>query len=349
MATLTDTAIFSKRVLNVFITVLGLGILTFVAFRYGKTIKNALFPPPPAPATVAFSKIPRLDLSEGMKIQSPITYSIETVSGELPDLPGQAKVFSVSEFESYFGALERTKIKVAGIGFNQAPIEISGSVVKFLDPREPGRNLTVDILNGNFKLDSNFRNDEKIKQSKPSSVDAAIGMASGFLGTMDIDITEYPSNNAETIKFLVENGKLTEAPAISSTNIIQVNFRRRNIDKIPVIAPVTRETLVRAFVSRDRVVAAEIDRPSIKRYKFATYPLKGVDRAFSDLKNGKGALNRQQDGSRFPIRDITLGYLDSKKTQGYFQPIYIFKSDHDLVAYVSAVDDSWIQDAIPLQ
>lgn len=341
MATLTDAAVFSKKLINLFAISLGTIVILFVILRYGNIVKSALFPPPPPPSTVAFGQIPPLDLSEGIKPSPSIAYSIETISGGLPSLPHEAKVFSTSLDKSTFGALEYTKMKVAKINFSQGPIEIPGNIAKFIDSREPGRNITINIDTGNFKLDSNFRNNPDVIASRPKSTEQAIETAWDFLREMDINELEYPKEKAETLNFRIENGQLVEVPALSLANVVQVNFIRGDIDKMPVITPRHREAYVKVIVSAREVVAADVERTSVQKFKFATYPLKDIKKAFAELKSGKGAFNKEPEGSRFPIRDVILGYLDTKVPQGFFQPVYVFKSDHGRIAYVGAVDDSW--------
>lgn len=341
MATLTDTAIFSKKALNFLVFVLGITIVLFVGWRLGKALKNIILPPPSPPATVAFDKISPLDLSEGIKPQGQVTFSIETITGDLPKSPKTGKVFMVLTEESFFGALERTKIKVANIGFNTPP-QLAGNVATFIDPKEGGRTLVINIVDGNFKFDSNYINDPQILSSRPKSLEDAVEKASSFLSAMDMDRNEFPTSKTETLKYKIENDKLVETPAISSANLVQVNFSRANLDNIAFFTPRTRETFVKVLVSKEKIVFAEVDKVSIERHKFSTYPLKEPRVAYEDLKNGKGVFNREVEGSRFPIRDVTLGYLESKKPQGFLQPIYVFRSDHGLAAYVGAVDEGWV-------
>ena len=80
----------------------------------------------------------------------------------------------------------------------------------------------------------------------------------------------------------------------------------------------------------------------IKKHKFSTYPLKEVTKAFEELKNGEGALNKEIEGTVFPIRDVEIVYLETENYQPYLQPVYLFKSDNNLAAYVPAVDENWV-------
>lgn len=341
MATLTQTAIVSKKLFNTLMLIIGLFVISFVAYRYGGAVIRVIFPPPPAPATVAFGKLPRLDLSEGIRPTTQISYTLETISGELPTFTDQLKVFAFGAFSSYFGALEHAKIKVSTIGFTGQP-ELTGNTAKFVDATGFGRTITIDILNGNFNFDTNYSLDSKVSSTLLPSADSAVSTALGFLSNLDINERDYPKARAETTLYKFENGKLIQVPSISQTNIIQVNFYRADLDNIGVYYPRYGESHLQVLVAYSGVISAQVERGSLEKHKFSTYPLKGVTKAFAELKGGLGAFNRQPESNRFPIRNVTLGYLDNKSNNGYLQPIYVFKSDHDLVAYVSAVESIWI-------
>jgi len=344
MTTLTETAIFSRKFLIWVISGIGLIIILVLLLTLGGTIKNILLPPKPPPATVAFGKLARLDLSEGIKSPVGITYSVETIKGELPSLPSTIKVFAIQPEESSFGALERTKITVAKIGFNQNPKEISGNTVKFQDTKEEDRILTIDIASGNFQLESNYLNNPEIISSRPKSIDEAIEIASTFFSNFNINKNDFPKEKVDTFKYRLDGISLTETPALSTANLVEVNFKRADLDNISVVSPQEKQAPLEALVSKDKVVKAQLSQLFVKKNEFSTYPLKGTNRAFEDLKAGRGTFNKNLKGTTFPIRDVTIAYLETKNPQEFLQPVYVFKSDEGLAAYVAAVDDVWVKD-----
>ena len=139
----------------------------------------------------------------------------------------------------------------------------------------------------------------------------------------------------------MDGGNLTKTPALSSANLVQVNFQRNSLDGLEVTSPQENNPSAKAQVSERKIVTAELSRLSIRPNKFATYPLKGIDKAFEQLKAGMGAFNKVPTTSTIPVRDVVLAYLETRKYQNYLQPVYVFKSDNGQVAYVGAVDDSW--------
>jgi len=342
MATLSEAAQLSKKGLR-WIVIFGVVILGLIILLIlGQTIKNIIFPPKPLPPTVAFGKIPKLDLSEGIKPSLGVTYSLETISGQLPNLPTNVKVFVVAGEESSFGALQRTKIMVTKLGFATEPQNIGGNVFKFIDPKKTDRSITINVASENFQLTSNFSQDTQVISTRPKTVEDAIGRAVEFFNNFELKTKEFPKEKVETRFLRIDGNNLTQTPALGSANLVEVNFKRADIDKLPIITPQESSPSAQALVSQNSIVAAQLSKLAIERHKFSTYPLKGTAKAFEDLKAGKGYLNKEpEDRSRIPIRDVTLVYLETKKSQGFLQPVYVFKSDKGLVAYVSAVEEAW--------
>lgn len=340
MTSLTETAFFSKKAFKWLIWGLGALLVLVLLFVLGKTVISTIFPPKPPPATVAFGKLPKLDLSEGFKIKGGTSFTIETISGQLPNLADKAKVFAIDTDESSFGALERTKIRVSKIGFTGEPQEVADSTFKFQDSKED-RSVTINIASGNFILASNYQNDPQIISTRPRSHEAAIDSAREFFNNFDVTKEDFPPDKIQTIYFRLDGGNLTETPALSSANLVQVNFQRNSLDGLEVISPQESRSPVKALVSERKIVEAELSRLSIRPNKFATYPLKRIDKAFEQLKAGLGAFNKVPTTSTIPIRDVVLAYLETRKYQNYLQPVYVFKSDNGQVAYVGAVDEVW--------
>jgi hypothetical protein len=342
MATLSDAADTAKigfRWIVIFgVVILGLVILLIL----GQTIKNNIFPPKPLPPTVAFGKIPKLDLSEGIKPPTGITYSLETISGELPKLPVSVKVFVVAGEESSFGALERTKIMVTKVGFTAEPQNLGGNIFKFIDPKKTDRNITVNVASGNFQLVSNYTADTQVISTRPRTIEDAMERAFDFFNNFELKTREFPKEKVETRLLRIDGNNLTQTPALASANLVEINFKRADLDKLPIIPPRESSSSAQALVSQNSIVSAQLAKLAVEPHKFATYPLKGTAKAFEDLKAGKGYLNKEpEDHSQIPIRDVSLAYLENKKSQGFLQPVYVFKSDKGLVAYVSAVDEAW--------
>lgn len=336
MISLTNFANFSKRA-SIF-TVLAIGgILTlFILFLFGSAIKNSLFPPAPPPATVAFGKLPRTDFSDGVKVGSRLNYKIETISGDLPKLPASAKVFAISRSNSSFGKLEDARKRAASIGFN-TEAQIIPEGFKFVDAKDSLRVFTVNSSSGNFLYQTSL-----LGVLRPKSTDEAIAAARDFFNNFNLSDKEFPSNKIETANLKFSASDLVPVPSLANSDLVRVDFYRADLDKLPLLPIALGKSLVVAQVSEKGVVGAKLNVYNLERFRFATYPLKGVARAYKELQNGQGVFNTSPNLDTFEITSIGLGYVESSKTSDFLEPVYIFSTLGNLKAFVSAVDDLWI-------
>ena len=343
MSTLTEAAIFSKKA-SVWVVIGAAALIAlFVFLGIGSMIKRAVFPTPPPPATVAFSKIPRFDYSEGFTVPPGETFILETVSGELPQLADKGKVFAIEIGYSSFGELDDLKKRAEQLKFTGSFVELPGGKVKFTDPRDPDRVLTVDKVTGNFTLTTNYASKAEIVTGRPSSLEDAIRSAQNFFADFGVWELEFPKEKIETKFQRIDGTKLTQTQSLNTANLIEVDFFRTNIDKMPVIWAVENKPLVSVLVSQEGIVAANLDITPVRKSLFASYPLKDVRSAFEELKSGGGAFNRPITASEIVISDVSLGYVESAKNNEYLEPVYLFRSPNGLIGYVPAVNELWVK------
>jgi len=335
MVSLTNFANFSKKA--TLFSILGLAaiILLLVIFIFGKSIKNSFFPPKPLPATVAFGKLPPTDLSDGIKPQGKINYKIETISGELPVLATNAKVFVVEAGSPSFGLLDEIKNKANKIGFLLSP-QILNDGFKFVDPKNGSRILVVNNVSGSFSYQTDLQS-----VLKPRDSQEAIKTGRQFLALFGLKDDEFPDSRVAIINFKVDGNKFSEAKSFSETNLVGVNFYRADLDK-SLVLPITNGQSLNSALVGDTVVQAKMNIYNLARYKFATYPLKGVQKAYQELQNGAGVFNKDLNSDTYSINDVYLAYVESSKTQNFLQPVYVFGGGNNLKAFINAVSDDWI-------
>lgn len=345
MSSLTETAIFSKKAFFWGIIAVSIVVAVIIFLGIGRSIKNALFPTGPLPATVAFGKLPSMDLSGGYKPPAGVTYNLETISGELATLGEMAKVFAIGKPESSFGALERIKMKAESIGFRETPTQVTPGVFKFVDSQDEDRILTIDSYSENFTLETNYFVDPEIVAGRPQSDQQAIDAAVSFLENYGLVLDDFPEDKIETRKLRIDGNILTETPALSNANLIRVNFGRGDLDEVPVFWARWNEAGISVLVSEREIVSASVNPPMVLKHKFATYPLRAPAAAFEDLKKGQGAFSKPVTTSQVTIIDVSLGYVESGKTGDWLIPVYLFRGVGDFFGYVPAVDDKWFDGA----
>src|SRR3990167_7912410 len=345
MATLSQTSEISKKTFVGGLIVVGVIFLSILIFKFGMTLKNMLYPKPPTASTVAYGKIPKLDISEGVKPVGKIEYKVETISGELPKLSHELKVFKIDFPRPAFGDLERTKINVANADFRKEPESVTERTATFRNLKYPDFVLTINITSGNFVMGSNYLNKEELKSGRPPSVERAKDIATNFLERLRVDVSSIDQKTPKVQLLKFGGQTLDEAVSLSSANFIKFLFSKVPIDEVKIISPRLDRAPIWALTSPADVVEAKVAMQNIKLHKFSTYPLKELNRAFEELKNGNGALNDEIAGGVFPIREVEIVYLEGENYQEYLQPVYLFKSDNNLAAYVPAVDENWISES----
>lgn len=343
MANLTATAQFSKKAFLVLMSILGLVLAGFLLITFSAPLRDSLFPSQPV-AIAAFGKLPSVNLSEGVPAPAGVNYTMETVSGTLPNLPTIVNVFAIQPSLPSFGDLDRVKRLAVTAGFSDPPVNNVGGKATFTNNTQ-GTSLTIDTASGNFVLSSDYFNNQKVLSTNPQPENISINTARKFISNFNFVESDFPSKNVETINYKVDGNKLAEALSVASSNLIQVNFGRADLDEYPVISANFKNPNLWVLVSAGGAVAANNSTQNISKYKFSTYPLMGVSRAFDLLKAGKGAYNKELKGTNFPIRSVKLGYLEGSLPQKYLEPVYIFNSDEGLLAYVGAVDETWVNSA----
>jgi len=323
--------------------VIGGSILVLVIYNIGTGAFRSFFPESPPSPLVAFGKLPTLNLSEGFKPPVGVTYRIETVSGTLKELPLELKVFSIDELEIKFGDTPRSNSWAESLGFTVSATNLNSEHATYSDKKDASRILTVGVVSQRGKIDSNYFNNLSLISTEHRGDVVAKSVADRVVAVFGLEAREYPDTKIEYIKYKIDSGNLVKSNELSAVNLIQVNYNRSDIDKIPVDFPVFQEPKTWVLTSNDSAVAANVDLTLIQEYKFSTYPLKGIAKAFDELKAGKASYNMKFEGQTFDIRDVRLGYLDTVAKQKYLQPVYVFMGNSGLKAYVRAVADSYVE------
>jgi len=342
VTTLTTTISIYKKLIYWTIGAIVVSIIILILFRLGGVIKNQLIPTPPSPATIAFRVLPKLDFSEGYEPLVGTRFLIETISGDLPSFGEKAKVFEIKNPISKFGDLEKVINNAKRAGFSNPPIKITNEIAIFEDPKDNSRILTVGTISGSIALKSSYLTNPVIITPNSQSQRKAQEKVSGFFGQLKVPLQFFPEESITFEEYKIENGILEKSVSQSTTNLVKVIFNNLDLDEIPIINPDGENPLVWGLANDSIVVSAQFVSNDIQRHRFSTYPLRGVDLALEDLRRGNGALNKKPNSNTFPIRKVQLAYLETKGEQEYLQPVYVFESDNGLIAYTSAVKDTFI-------
>jgi len=349
MATLTDVSSASRKVIKWgLVSIVVLSLIPVFTGIIRKSI-NIINPEPPPAPTVKYGKLPKLVFPEDAGDWPEFT--LETIEGSLPVLPTMNKVFPVEVNKSRLLSLQRLTPKAASAGFSDPPLEIDDQRYKFIHPKYPIEMLT-NLVYGTINYKYEWSGVEDIIQTKNAPVGtSAVDSAKGFwsqLVSLPADIVKGTSQ----VKYLAALGN-TFAPVESpfDANFTRADLFRADLDSLRVVTPGGTTSpiyVIMSSINREmkKVVLADYQYSKIFEEYFATYPLRGVDQAWKDLQERRGHI-AIRTVPRVVIRKVTLGYYESAIPQQFMQPVYLFEGDGGFMAYVPAIDPSYLQEETP--
>lgn len=342
MSSLTATSAYAR---NIFIIVGGfllLILILFVGYNLFSPFLVSFFPQKPDPALVAFGKLPDIKLDDGIKPGGDIIYKIETISGDLKEQQAKLKVFKIGTNTVKFGDLSRVNSIAQTIKFPVPPISVTNETATYQDQIDKNKILEIGILSSTFVLKSDYLNNPDVIANQEKNEAGNKQSAIALLRSFGINQADYPPEKMSLVRYKIDGGKLAQATTLASTNLEQVNFNHSDIGNITVTYPKYQKPKIKMLTAAGRVLSADVYATDLQLFSFSTYPLKGVQKAFSDLKAGKAIYNKELGGNIFNIRDIKMSYLDTYADEEFLQPVYVFVSDDGLEAYVRAVSDTYI-------
>lgn len=328
--TLTQTAIITKQVITITIIASILGLATFIGYKIWYSYYLSTLPPVEEKEDAKFGILPAIDFPQSTVSSSNFTYLIDTTTGNLPKVgidSGFEKIIKVYfVIRSYATLLsgEKSQTLAEKFGIKTAPQVLSETSYFF---KSDGKSLNVDLDNGNFiyKKEATF--------SAQESLDDENKLVKDF---------ENILNQLGTLKDDLKNGR---SKVVVSKNVAQISFWPGDLDKKIIVTSNFNKSLVNASVIKsadnlENYLFLNFTFWPIDQTTFATYPLKSAEKAFEDLKLGKGIIVIEPTSPKVSITSIYLGYFMPENYHPYLQPIYIFEGPN-FVAYTSAISEQY--------
>jgi len=353
MATLTQTAYWTRKGMLVGTIVLIGFIVLKVSLTLAGNVWRKIHPPPPPPPTVAFGKLPKLAFPE----QNPpagetkLIFKLETIQGGLPKLSTIGKVYFMPKEGPNLLALDRARQKAQKMGFRSQSEKVSETVYRWTDQKTPPTTLEMDINTGNFYLRYPYEDDQALLTSKnlPPNQQAA-SEARNFLASNGLLTDDLATGSAEFDYLRFTPPTLVSAISLSEADFVRVNLFRASLDSLKILPPNPKESLISFLFSGSRELGKRIIEINynyfpVEKETFATYPLKPINTAWQELQGGQGYIANlgQNEQGQITIRQVYLGYYDAKDPQNFLQPIYVFEGDKNFFGYVSAIDPKWTE------
>jgi hypothetical protein len=301
-------------------------------------------------------------------IKDKLTYSIYTLSGELPTFSDRAMVYKITYQPTTLLNADIADRKAEAISFVDAtniPVShqaINPTLFKWEATNAQGfrRSLTMNIETYNFTMFSNYLVFPPIVNStdiaNPESAKYIAGEYLRVMGLLpgDLDPTK---TTAELLS--IKSATLIPASRTSTAQIIRVNFFQKDIGDpadtvnlpIPIVyANYPHSSLDIFITSRSTditdVVEARYTYQHIDDKEPASYDLKTAEEAYKELVDGKAFISNYNAASKtVRITDVYLAYFAQSVPQKYLLPVIVFKGEGDFYGFVSAIKDEWIDKA----
>lgn len=354
MATLTETAKTARKTIKIGGLLIGAFVLMKVGvFVYENFIK-VVAPPPQAPPTVTFGKIPSINFPE--KLHPELTLRLETPSGGTPNLGDRATVFLMPTFRSHFGALDEANQTAKLMGFNQAPKEITERRFKWESDEFLPSTLEMDIINNSFMMKRNWQADPTILSDKqlPGKEQTAIETKT-FLRQAGLMNDELSTARIEISYLTFSAGQYQKAVSLSEADFVQADLFRADIDEKKVMTQEPEKGVVRLIFSGSReaqkkVIQVEYNYFPTEINQSGTYPIKTASQAWRELQTRQGYIASigENTGGVVAIRRIYLSYYDNETPQGFLMPIIVFEGDNGFYGYVQAVTNEYLTEPLSI-
>lgn len=341
---LTQTAYTSRRVIKFG----SLGLVIFSLLWVITTTSIRIYiksHPKHIEPTLRYGILPKLIFPE-KKTESK-TFSFELPNDAIPKFNDQTKVYVIYRPNTTFLALAEDTKTAISFGFTEAPIEIKPGIYEFKNNTVLNKNLTVNVLDGDFHITYPYRSDQMLLNSeKMPTKTEAISIASNFLGRGNKLITDLKNGDKQVSFWKIEDGGLKSSTQTES-NVARVDFFRENLDELNLISSNFGQASVSVLVSgstveEKKIIEVNFKDINIDRESYSTYPIKTAQEAIDNLKAGNYWTAIDVNDKNIIIREMYLAYFEPTTLTNYLQPIYVFKGDNNFVAYIPAIKSEYI-------
>ncbi len=350
MATLTETAYYTRRTVNWLILAV---ILYFLLRIFGSmfvAIWLSFFPPKPPPPNHRFGKLPAIVFPPQASSSAALAFQLETIEGIVPKASESATVYFMPKQPANLLALPKTQDFAHRLDLDPTPIQESKNIYRFDDQELTLRKLRYDIVSGHFILRYAFEQDIGLFSDHAfSSADALVTESIGLLRGFNLLDEDLKVGTQKVTYLKLVGDKLVTTTSLSAADALRIDFFRKDIFGNRIFQPNPDEAPVAFIYSgsthrKKQLIQFAYNLWPIDFEAAATYAIKPTSQAWQELQSGEGYIARSpRTGTTVVIRNVYLGYYDSYDPQTYLQPIFVFEGDNGFLAYVPAVVREWTE------
>ena len=332
----------------------GLAFLVFL--MVGRVLWNAFVnywkathPDPPPPPTVGFGILPNLRFPVQDETDKPQSYSLEMAYG-LREITDRSKVFLITKSTANLLADERVKKIAAIYGFIFTPELITEETYRFTKNTPLEMGLEINSVDFTFSLQSNFlsRPDLLTSGGKLPEEFEAVERVKKFIASADLVGADLATASGKVTFLKSIGGELKTAFSLSEANFLQIDLNRNPIDQTYKVYTDSGEKgiisakITSAFSGNNSIVEMDYSYRQVDYLNFETYPLRTLKSAWNLVQSGDAYVINGKNIGEAVIREVELAYYDSFAEQKYLQPIYVFKGDNNVMAFVPAISANYL-------
>lgn len=325
--TLTETALWGRRGVITIAIFVSLGILSALGYAmWLQYITSHPTPPIEETPTKKFGNLPKIIFPPARVTSSNYSYSINTTTGTLPQLPKLAKVYLIPQAGYSLMSPERSRKLAEKLGFPNGPQLLSTTQFQFTDNNNG--TLTIDITTANFHFQRAIKEKEPVSTDSASpakipwpSKDNLIQNFKSYLTSKSLLIPEL-ANGSAAVNFTSSSPEDSESVEVS---LIPADF-----EKLPIIPSTPEHGLVKAILTQakdeaEKYIKVDYDYWPIDKTTSSTYPIKSVDDAFKELNAGVGFISTESPTPQVLITAVYLAYYETEIYSPYLQPVIVFE------------------------
>ncbi|MCL5784090.1 MAG: hypothetical protein M1142_01905 [Patescibacteria group bacterium] len=328
--TLTQAAIWTKRGVIGFIIFIILSIAGSIGYSAWYQYQLAHRPPVEEKPDMKFGALPALVFPPQKVSSSNYSYTLDTVTGGLPQMPKLMKVYFMPPSAVTLMAPEKARQMATGLGFTNGPQVISPSVNKYTD--DNNGEFNIDLTTGNF----NF-------QRLPASASAEINSINVDQSKLAQDFKGYLGSKGLLNESLSPGRTVVVNSTVSIPNssAFDVSLWPGDLDNIPIVTAYTNYGLIKTTITNasketDKFISLQYTFWPIDKTTFSTYPLKTPDQAFTELQGGGGFVSLEPSNPQISVTSVEMAYYESENYSPYLQPVFLFKGPN-FAAIVPAI------------
>jgi hypothetical protein len=350
MATLTETAYYARKYIR-------LGVFGFFVFIILRIIAGmawnyivARIPPAPLKPNYAFGKLPAIKFPQTASPSGQLTLRLQTIEGRVPEASEAARVFFMPKNRANLLALSQAQALVGKVGFSTTPQQLTNTLYRWVDLKNPLRTVEFDIITGHFTLKYLYPHDLQIfLEREVPSPDAARDTALQFLQSLNFTLPDLNSTKPKVQYLKLVGNQLEPTTSQSQADSVRVDFFRKDYDGMKLFTdkPTDGEITFIFSGSRDadrQILLAKYQYWAIDTKSYGIYKLKTSEQAWQELLDGKGYYaSFPSTQTVVPITNVYLAYYDSSLDQPYLQPIFVFEGEGNFLAFIPAIAPPWTE------